>query len=83
MKKTDVGEIINVALGRVYQTVLTKLNTEIANEGPDNTFWLLSLISDAYPMNMTNTKAPLIDHALDLIEVHFDGRFIDVADETK
>jgi len=30
-------------------------------------------------MNMTMTKAPLFDNTSDIIEVHFDGRFIDTA----
>ena len=66
----------------MYQKVLTGLNSAIANEGEESTFWLLNLIYKDYPINMTMTSAPVLDHTTDLIEVHFDGRFVEVADLT-
>jgi hypothetical protein len=42
-----------------------------------NTYMVNVLNNTHYPLNMTMTSAPIIDHESGLITLHFDGLFYD------
>lgn len=55
---------------------VTKINSDIATEGPMT--WMTNIISDKAPLNMTSTTYPTFSHSDGLIHLNFDGQFYDV-----
>lgn len=57
-----------------------QFNTKVANEGPMS--FMTTLLSDKLPLNYTSTKYPQFSGADNMIELHLDGRFLDVSTGT-
>jgi hypothetical protein len=56
---------------------VTKLNQKIASENPFS--FMTTIISDLLPLNYTATKYPEFRSSDKMIELHIDGRFLDVS----
>jgi hypothetical protein len=73
---------INTALSKTLPNAVdgavVGLNQRVANEGPYD--FDVNVGGDDYPLNLTMTEEPLMEH--DLIKINFDGTFHEPANET-
>ena len=74
--------VVDKLLGKLENKLtntVNNLNDKVANEGPMT--WESDIISKFLPLNLTMTAAPEFSNKDGLINLHLDGRFLDVIEQ--
>jgi hypothetical protein len=75
-----INYFISYWVPRWINTKMEHFNVKLGNEGPMT--FMSKILGKNKPINMTMTKYPQFRSSDQMIELHLDGRFLDVATQT-